>query len=242
MNVIRSALNQHRPSSGSHWDCDLDPIGQRNHQVTAGDWDVHCSRYIDWLAFNHTIIRSQCDRSDHLCWCCFIFCCDCTAGNELLRRWIDRTGVLQRQWRCVFNHIRQAHIRAACAIATGHDGRGGIQFGQGVLPLIQGRDQCIHIRIGRIGNGGFSRSWRIEQIIRQLDLLVFCNLQNAVLVPLQSKLAARCSDDVRIHRDTHANTQWLQVAVSATNPSLPFELGDQCRSICHDISPKYQHH
>ena len=72
------------------------------------------------------------------------------ARNDICRWCRHRAWVLQGEGRCVFNHAGQAHIGAACTITASQGCRSGIQLRQGILALIQCRDQCIDIRICRI--------------------------------------------------------------------------------------------
>nr|WP_244982951.1 hypothetical protein [Comamonas aquatica] len=67
-------------------------------------------------------------------------------------------------------------------------------------------------------------------------------MQDTVFTALQKQLSASRRDDFCIHGNAHPDPQRLQIAVSVTNPSLPFQLGDQCKSVGHDISPKYRDH
>ena len=168
----------------------------------------------------------------------FIFSSNGATRNEVLGRTANRTRIFQRQGRGVFNHVGQAHIGAAGTVTTSQDGGGGVQLCQGVLPLVQGGDQRIDVGVCQIGDGGFAGICGLEQVVCQLELLAFCNLQAAGFIALQGKLAASGRDDFCVNRYAHAHAQGLQAAVSVTNPSLSFQLGDQCRSICHDMTPR----
>ena len=168
----------------------------------------------------------------------FIFSSNGATRNEVLGRAANRTRVFQRQGRGVFNHVGQAHIGAASTVTTSQDGGGRVQLCQGVLPLVQGGDQSVDVGVCQIGDGGFAGICGLEQVVCQLELLAFCNLQAAGFIALQGKLAASGRDDFCVNRYAHAHAQGLQAAVSVTNPSLSFQLGDQCRSICHDMTPR----
>ena len=72
------------------------------------------------------------------------------ARNDICRWRRHRAWILQGEGRCIFNHAGQAHIGAACTITASQGCCSGIQLRQGILALIQRRNQCIDIRICRI--------------------------------------------------------------------------------------------
>ena len=86
------------------------------------------------------------------CWClgCRCFGLNHPTRNEICRLCRYRTWILQGEGRCVLNHAGKAHISATRTISASQSCCSGIQLRQGVLALIQCRDQCIDIRIRRI--------------------------------------------------------------------------------------------
>ena len=179
----------------------------------------------------------------HACltWSSRLLHSDDTTRNEVVRCGSRRARILQGKWRCVLDHTGQAHKRAAATFTTSQRRSGWVQLSQRILPLIQCRDQCVDICICWSCDGCRCGIRCYKQFVSQFQLLILGNLQHAFLIALQGKLRTGSRNDFRIHRNAHSYTQGFQVAVSVTNPSLAFQLSDQCRSICHDISPKYRY-
>ena len=185
------------------------------------------------MSFLHAIeVRNQ----DKWLLCRFLLKCS-TTQPLLQRRGHGDTGIFQRQWRYRFDDAGQAHKAAAAFAAASQACSSGVQIVEGILPVVNGRNDLVNFSIARSCYGCLFRHRRLNQITGEVYILVLAHNQRGLAVGLQLHRAAGGCDDLRICRNTHAFTDGCEVAVAATNPCLASELGNENGLCCHDDLP-----
>ena len=164
------------------------------------------------------------------------------AQTFLQRRWHGCAWIFQPQWRHGFDDAGKAH-KTAAAFAAAFAAAGqacscGVELIKWILAGIDRCDDLVNFGAGWIGHHRlFGLRW-LQQIRCQTDVLILAHDQRWLAIGLQLHTAARGCDDLCIRRDAHAFMDGAQIAISATNPGLAGELGNENGLSCHGDLPQ----
>ena len=239
---IRTGWDLYAPGGGPHRNDDGLAGSERDDQVRANGRVVDRGGHHDQVAFNHLRRCAQGDLpgiggrfSGRRCirnGCLY----HCSPAGTVLHLFRSAAGVGQRQRRCDFHHTGQTREAAASTTTTGQHCGGGFQVRQRVLPLVDGRNQAIDLRISGSRHGRFGRWDILENILVQGHILVLTHGHGRLTIGLQLDGAAGGGRKLCIHRDAHACTQGGKVAIRIADPCLTSQLRNENGGGCHDLS------
>ena len=239
---IRTGGNLHAPGGGPHRNDDDLAGSERDDQVRAHGRVVDRGSHHDQVAFNHLRRCAQGDLPGVSGWFRWSRCIRSGClhrsrpAGTVLHLFRSAAGVGQRQRGCDFHHTGQAREAAASTTTTRQHCGGGFQICQRILPLVDGRNQAIDLRISGSGHGRFGRGNILEHILVQGHVLVLTHGHGRLTIGLQLDRTAGGGHELCIHRDTHACAQRGKVAIRIADPCLTSQLRNENGGGCHDLS------